>query len=85
MSSTLNHLSVTHHIDLVYIHNGGESMSTVDHSLALQDLIKLLYDSLFIVRVEAAGCLIEENDLGVLEQSSCNKDTLLLSSRELAT
>ena len=77
------HFAVGQHVDLVNVHDAGESVGTVYHSLTFEDLLQLLCHALLGLGVQVACSLIKQEDLGILlEKAPRNKYSLPLASRE---
>lgn len=84
MRSSLSDLSFLQNDDFICVSDGGESMS--DHNDGLtkafvsQDLIESLLDLMFRLSIQSTGCLIEEQDLWLSDESSSNSNSLLLAT-----
>ena len=75
----------TDHNDTVSIVDGGETVGYDNGRASFPGLIQSLLDYLLTLCVQGRGGFIEEEDLGVTDQSTCNGDPLLLSSTQLGT
>src|SRR5688500_17653420 len=70
------------HDDLVGIANGREPMGDRDHGTALREPLERPLDRSLGLRVERRGRLVEHEDRRVAEDRPCDRDPLLLATRE---
>ena len=84
MGTLLDDDSLSHHDNLVSIDNGTESVSDHNHSeaLLLEQLVKSLLDLMLTLSIEGRGSLVKEQDSGLPDQGPCDRDALLLATRE---
>ena len=79
MVANLNHLSLVKDYDLVGILHRTQAMSNYHNRLALIELIQVLHDITLVVSIERVGCLVKEDIVRILINSSRYQDALLLS------
>ncbi len=84
MRTPLKHLACAHDDDLVVVANRRESVGDSDGGDALRDAIERLGDRMLRVRVERRGRLVQNQQLGLLDDRTRDRDPLLLPARELA-
>ena len=85
MGALLDDAAVFEDVDFVDVDDAGESVGAEDDRLADHDFVKLVCDELLRLWVQAAGGLVEEEDLGVLlQEASRDEDALPLTAGELA-
>ncbi len=65
------------------ISNGTETVSDNDRCTTFHCSVKCLLDDLLALLVECASGLIKNKDLRILDQGSCDGDSLLLTTRKL--
>ena len=65
--------------------DGRETVGNDNHSSAHLNIVQCLLNLILGVLIECGGRLIEEEDLGLSDDGSGNRDPLLLAARELAT
>ena len=88
MISLLDDLALAHHNDVVSMSDGRESVGDYnggDGSKVFADLIDGILDLLLVLLIQGTSSLIKKENLWLLNKCSCNGDSLLLPSRELAT
>ena len=77
---------VLHHMNLVDVDDGRESVGAVDHSLTAHHLIQLLHDELLRIGIQVARSFVKEENLSLrFKKTTCNQDTLALATREFGT
>ena len=83
MIPTCDDTSLIEEIDRIGTHDRREAMGDDDASTTSHEVVEcFLYESLSL-RIESTGRFIEDEDLWVSEDSSGDRDTLLLTSGEL--
>ena len=85
MCSRLYHLTLMNHSYDVRVIDGRETVSDDNGCSTLPCFIESFLDDFLALRIEGRGGLIEKEDLGVSDESSCNGDSLLLSTAQLGT
>ena len=82
MSALLLNLTLFHHNDLVSVDDGAESVSNHYHceALLLEQCVQGCLDLMLTLGVEGACRFIEEEDLGLADQGTSDRDPLLLPS-----
>ncbi len=84
----LDDLALTHHDNVVGMSDGGESVGDHyggDGAQVLSDLINGVLHLLLVLLVQGTSGFIKKEDLWLLNKCSCDSDSLLLPTRELAT
>jgi hypothetical protein len=80
--------ALAHHDNVVGISDGGESVGDHnggDGSKVLTDLINGALDLFLVLLVQCTSSFIKKEDLWLLNKCSCDSDSLLLPTGELAT
>jgi hypothetical protein len=72
--------SVLEHEDLTALLNGAHSMSNDDGGATLHSILQGHLNLLLRVLIECRGGFIQQKDLRLSDDGSCNGDSLLLSS-----
>mmetsp|Transcript_6267 Transcript_6267/g.9457 ORF Transcript_6267/g.9457 Transcript_6267/m.9457 type:complete len:503 (+) Transcript_6267:362-1870(+) len=80
MSAALDDAAVLEDDNLVRIDDGGEAMGDDDRRPSHHQTVQGLLHQLLVLRVERRRRLVEQQDLGVLEQRARDGDALLLSA-----
>ena len=68
----------------VAVADGAQAVSDHDRSAALHCPVQSLLHDLLAVLIKSGGGLVEDEDLGVLDEGAGDGDALLLAARELA-
>ena len=66
MASLFRNASLLHHKDAVRTADGGQPVGDHDNRLAFYQFLKSLLNQVLIVRICKCGCLIQQNDGGIL-------------------
>ena len=72
--------AVLHHEDLVGVLNGGQPVGDGDDGLAPGQLGNGLLDEVLVLRVNAGGCLVQNDDGRVFQDGPGDGDALLLAA-----
>ena len=87
MGAVLDDLAFVDHNDRVGISDGAQPVRDYNYCLGdfwvLENLVEGLLYLMLGLGVKGAGCLVKEEDLGLPDQCSSNRNPLLLSSRQL--
>lgn len=87
MGAVLDDLAFVDHNDRVGISDSTQPVRDYDYCLGdfwvLENLVESLLYLMLGLGVKGAGCLVKEEDLGLPDQCSSNRNPLLLSSRQL--
>ena len=83
MCTTLYNVAVIHYDDLVTITNSRESVS--NHDTGNSSVLDRFDDLILSLGVKCRGCLVKNNDRGILSQHSGNFHSLTLTAREIFT
>ena len=78
--ASLHDLSLLHHQNLVGAADGRQPVRDHKRGAALHEIREPVLDHLFRFRVEARGCLIENQDAGLGQNSAGNRNPLPLAS-----
>jgi hypothetical protein len=70
VGALLNNLSFLQHNDVVSLLDCREAMSNGDGCAALSNSVESGLDDLLTLRVDCAGCFVEDNDTGLLDDAS---------------
>ena len=69
---------MSEHHNLVGILDRTQAVSDHHHGTSVEELLQILHDGALVVGIQSVGGLIEEQEIGVLVNGSCNKNTLPL-------
>mmetsp|Transcript_39775 Transcript_39775/g.86806 ORF Transcript_39775/g.86806 Transcript_39775/m.86806 type:complete len:202 (+) Transcript_39775:865-1470(+) len=87
MVTLLDDAAVLHHIDYIAVPHRGEAVRDAHNGQfaghLLVDAVDGLLDHLLRGIVQSTGCLIQEENLGLLHKGPRYRDALLLAAREL--
>src|ERR1700748_954017 len=83
MPAALGDAAAVEHHDLVGVDDGGEPVRNHQGGAAAAHLFQRALDLLLGAGVERAGCLVEQEDVRVLEDGAGNRHPLLLATRQL--
>src|SRR4051812_5629385 len=75
--------AIVQYDDAVGVADGGEPVSDDERGASLDQILEGSAHLSFALRVEMRGCLVEDQDRGILEQSAGDGDALPLAAREL--
>ena len=84
MRAALGDAPVVHHEYLVGVLDGRQTVGNGDDGLAARQLGDRLLDKVLILRVDAGGRLVEDDDGRVLQNGAGNGYALLLAAGELS-
>src|SRR2546423_902577 len=82
MGPDLGDSSILEHHDPVRVNDRGEPMPDDDHRPALRKLVQGVLDERFELRVDVRCRLIENEDAGLLQEDTCNRNPLPLAYGE---
>jgi hypothetical protein len=88
MSTVFDNLAFLHHDNAIGIPHSGESMGNDKRCHTSQFSLHLVNGSLhfcLVLLVQSASGFVEDEDTGLLDESSGKSDSLFLTSRKLAT
>ena len=87
MGAALHNVTMLHHNDLSGILNCAESVGDDDDGLlaTLDEGVDSFLHLMLTLSVQSGSCFIEEQNLGLTDEGSCDGDTLLLSTGKLDT
>ena len=77
-----NHLALVDDDDTVALLNRGHPMCNDDGSTALHGAVKSLLHDLLTLLVQGRRSLVQNQNLGVLDEGTGDSDSLLLTTRE---
>ena len=76
-------LAPLEHEDRVRIHQGGQPVGYDDHRPPLGDPADVFVDDRLAVRIESAGGFVKDQDLGVENEGSRDRESLALAARQV--
>ena len=82
MATHLTNLTIVHHDDTVCVFNGGESVSHRKARTTLHQRFQRHLDMVFTFTIQSTRGFVQDEDLSVLQQGSCNGNALLLTARQ---
>src|SRR5919107_2106131 len=85
MASFLHDPSAVQHNEPVGAADGTQTMSDDERRTSHQEPAQRVFDELLALGIEAAGCLIQNQDERILEDRPGNRNSLALASRKLDT
>ena len=80
MGAALHDLAVIHHQDQVTVTDGGQAVRHDQHGTICKLVVDHVEDQVFGREVQIAGGLIQNVEVGVLQESACQRDALLLAA-----
>lgn len=83
VSARLNNLALVDHEEGLAVANRAKSVSNHDGSAAFHGSVKSLLDDFLTLLIQGRCSFVEDEDLGVLDDSACNGDPLLLTTGQL--
>ena len=84
MRSCLDDAAAVDSDDLIAVTNRRQAMSDHDHRASLCDLVETCEDMCLALRIERTRRLVEDQDLRVGDEGTCNGDALALSTGKQA-
>ena len=85
MGPTFDDSSLFDHVDNISVHNSGESMGNNNSGSVRRELVKLVLNFSFISSIQCGGAFIQQQNRGVLQETSSDGQTLLLATTDLAS
>ena len=85
VGTSFNNLSIIKDQNFISILDCGDSMCNDNRGLSSHNLIKGFLDSFFVFSIKSTSGFIQNQNRGVLENSSGNSNSLLLTTGKLTT
>ena len=80
--AVLDDLALVHHDDPIALHDRRHTMRDDDRCSTFHGSIEGLLNDLLTLLIKGRGCLVKDENLGVLDESTRDGNSLLLSTRE---
>ena len=78
--AVLDDLALVHHDDPIALHNCRHTMRDHNRCTSLHGSVESLLNDLLALLIKSRSCLVKDENLGVLDESSSDGHSLLLSS-----
>ena len=85
MAAAFDYFSVGEEDDIVGVLNGGKSVGYHKERADIHQLFKRILNKHLGLGVDVSRCLIEDHDLGLVDDRSCKGDELSLTRREVVS
>ena len=84
MRAQAQHFAVLHHQDLIAVHHGADALGDDDGGGRLALLAQRLAEGRFGLKVQRAGCVVQQQDIGRARQRAAEQQAQATAEKEAA-